>query len=911
MRPVVAASTTPNGAPATGNDHIRQQRGVVPASFVPNSTADAHHSSDIRVGRHRAKLDEIRASLKAYEHESGVGPSSSSTSSNHVIHGSQTTPSSSSVSHSDITNDNTEVMGSSSSSTAATTTVSSAVVSHSNSFRTEGGHKMRIAPMPQRHLMMETGNEPVYRTGKEMIRNGNSPSSTAPSGTTTTEESIRIYPSGNRFEMPTVAYHMNNNAPQYSPGYSRAPQTRPPPAYDSSPTNTRMTPVAADNYRTHLHIKTQPAPKVQTNPSLLHHNKNMAPPPPGKSTISIETISEERKADNIQRLYHTSMDNRTASSVVSINVASPHTTKVNVGDSPLPSKSFIIGPRYTTDIDRSKNFVNYKDELRPDPRLIPSTSDANHEDFRPILFKPSNLDITFKSRPQAPPPQYNKPSEPPPKRVSSPIDRALLDPYLKNSRRVQPCKPNMLRFYMEQHVERLLQQYREREKRMRQLQKEMASAQLPDMMREKMLGILQQKESRYTRLRRQKMSKSHFTVISHIGVGAFGKVSLVRKKDTGKVYAMKSLEKADVIMKQQAAHVKAERDILAEADSPWIVRLFFSFQDDACLYFIMEYVPGGDMMTLLIQKGIFEEPLARFYIAELTCAIEYVHSVGFIHRDLKPDNILIDQHGHIKLTDFGLCTGLRWTHDRRYYGPENDHQRVDSFSLPPEVGANDRSVKVLNVRQQTRRKTAHSLVGTGNYMAPEVIAKTGHTQSCDWWSTGVILYEMVFGRVPFHDDVPGGTQHRIKNWRQYLDLTYCGNLSKECLMMVQQLICDVSTRLGSRGGAAQVKQHPWFKGIDWENLRKLRADYIYIPRVAHDEDTSNFETFQDNDRADKPNVRGLHNPAFYEFTYRHFFDTDSVGCPSLRPARRRSLRPLLENGIFDESVSEEDSSSHI
>ncbi|ULU12032.1 hypothetical protein L3Y34_015410 [Caenorhabditis briggsae] len=820
MRPVVASSTTPNGASTTGTDHIRL-RGVAPTpSFVPSnlSTADVQHSSDIRVGRHRAKLDEIRASLKAYEHESG--PSSPA---NHVLNGSQTTPSSSSVSHSDITNDNTEMMNSSSS-TAATTTVSSGVVSHLSSFRTEGGPKMRIAPMPQRHLMMETGNEVVYRTGKEMIRNGN-----VPSATPVVEESIRIHPSGYRYDMPTPAYHMNNNAPQYSPGYSRPP----PPAYDAPPMNTRMTPVAADNYRTHLHIKTQPAPKVQTNQIIFQHTKNMAPPPPGKSTISIETINEERKTDNFQRLYHTSMDKKTASSVVSINVASPHTTKVNVGDSPLPSKSFIIGPRYTTDMDRSKNFVNYKDELRPDPRLVPSTSDANHEDFRPILFKPSNLDITFKSRPQAPPPQYNQPSEPPPKRVSSPIDRSLLDPYLKNTRRVQPCKPNMLRFYMEQHVERLLQQYREREKRMRQLQKEMAAAQLPDMMRDKMLGILQQKESRYTRLRRQKMSKNNFIVISHIGVGAFGKVSLVRKKDTDKVYAMKSLEKADVIMKQQAAHVKAERDILAEADSPWI------------------------------------------------------------------------------LTDFGLCTGLRWTHDRRYYGPENEHQRVDSFSLPPEVGASPQSAKLLNVRQQTRRKTAHSLVGTGNYMAPEVIAKTGHTQSCDWWSTGVILYEMVFGRVPFHDDAPGGTQYRIKNWRKYLDLSYGVNLSTECIMMVQQLICDSSTRLGTRGGASQVKQHPWFKGIDWENLRKLRADYIYIPRVAHDEDTSNFETFQDNDRTDKPNVRGLHNPAFYEFTYRHFFDTDSVGCPSLRPARRRSLRPLLENGIFDESVSEEDSSSHI
>ncbi|KHJ75832.1 kinase domain protein [Oesophagostomum dentatum] len=231
------------------------------------------------------------------------------------------------------------------------------------------------------------------------------------------------------------------------------------------------------------------------------------------------------------------------------------------------------------------------------------------------------------------------------------------------------------------------------------------------------------------RLRRQKMNKDMFEVLQHIGVGAFGRVSLVKKKDSGQVYAMKSLLKKDVIMKQQAAHVKAERDILAEADSPWIVKLFFSFQDDRCLYFVMEYVPGGDMMQLLINKGIFEEKLARFYIAELTCAIEYVHSLGFIHRDIKPDNILIDQQGHIKLTDFGLCTGLRWTHDRRYYGPENEsepsHMRVDSFSLPPEVAGIEQNMKVLNVRHQKKRDQAHSVVGTGNYMAPEVILKIG------------------------------------------------------------------------------------------------------------------------------------------------------------------------------------------
>lgn len=148
---------------------------------------------------------------------------------------------------------------------------------------------------------------------------------------------------------------------------------------------------------------------------------------------------------------------------------------------------------------------------------------------------------------------------------------------------------------------------------------------------------------------------------------------------------MKTLRKSDVIQKNQAAHVKAERDILSEADNEWVVKLFYSFQDKEHLFFIMEYIPGGDMMALLIKKGIFEEDLARyvfavyyfntciissffrFYVAELVCAIHSVHKLGFIHRDIKPDNILIDRNGHIKLTDFGLCTGLRWTHDWKYY----------------------------------------------------------------------------------------------------------------------------------------------------------------------------------------------------------------------------------------------------
>lgn len=191
-----------------------------------------------------------------------------------------------------------------------------------------------------------------------------------------------------------------------------------------------------------------------------------------------------------------------------------------------------------------------------------------------------------------------------------------------------------------------------------------------------MRKMLQQKESNYIRLRRARMEKSMFNKLKTLGVGAFGEVSLVQKIDTNQLYAMKTLRKKDVLKRNQVAHVKAERDILAEADNEWVVKLYYSFQDERNLYFVMDYIPGGDLMALLIKLGIFEERLAQFYIAELVLAVESVHKMGFIHRDIKPDNILIDRDGHIKLTDFGLCTGFRWTHDSKYYQC-NGYQTVE------------------------------------------------------------------------------------------------------------------------------------------------------------------------------------------------------------------------------------------
>ena len=223
------------------------------------------------------------------------------------------------------------------------------------------------------------------------------------------------------------------------------------------------------------------------------------------------------------------------------------------------------------------------------------------------------------------------------------------------------------KFYMEQHYENLFRQQRQRDERKHKLEQEMHQVGMTDDTKPQLRLLLQQKESNYNRLRRVKLNKDMFLKIHTLGVGAFGEVALVQKKDSRQLFAMKVLRWNDVLRRNQIAHVKAERDILAEADNDWVVKLYWSFRDEDCLYFILEYIPGGDLMGLLIRLEIFSEELARFYIAELVLAIESVHKLGFIHRDIKPDNILIDKQGHIKLTDFGLCTGFRWTHSSQAY----------------------------------------------------------------------------------------------------------------------------------------------------------------------------------------------------------------------------------------------------
>lgn len=220
---------------------------------------------------------------------------------------------------------------------------------------------------------------------------------------------------------------------------------------------------------------------------------------------------------------------------------------------------------------------------------------------------------------------------------------------------------------LEHHYKVTLQEAIERNQRRVEVEKRLQDEQSSQEKKNRQLQSLGRKESQYLRLRRTRLGLDDFVTVKVIGKGAFGEVRLVQACDTGKIYAMKTLRKSEMMKKDQLAHVKAERDVLAESDSPWVTQLYFSFQDTQYLYLIMEFLPGGDLMTMLIKYDTFSEPVTRFYMAEIVLALEAVHNLGFIHRDIKPDNILIDKDGHIKLSDFGLSTGFHKTHHSQYY----------------------------------------------------------------------------------------------------------------------------------------------------------------------------------------------------------------------------------------------------
>ena len=319
------------------------------------------------------------------------------------------------------------------------------------------------------------------------------------------------------------------------------------------------------------------------------------------------------------------------------------------------------------------------------------------------------------------------------------------------------------------------------------------------------------------------------------------------KKKTGKIVAVKKIKKELLAKKNQIIHVRNEQLFMSKVKSPWIVELHASFQEDDFLYLIMEFLPGGDFMNLLIEKDKLTEDEARFYIAELILAVESIHKLDCIHRDIKPDNILIDKDGHIKLSDFGLA----------------------------KVSDNLNSIKDenFNPKKMTHKKL-YSCVGTAYYVAPEVLIKKGYSQEIDWWSVGVIFFEMLIGYAPFCAQETQEVCFKIINYEKYLEFPPEIKLSDEAKDLIKKMISDPNKRLG-KNGADEIKAHPFFKGVDWENVRSTMKP-PFVPDIKNDYDTKYFETFEEVEPFyPTKKIKKRKDMEYLGFTYKEENEEDS------------------------------------
>ena len=330
------------------------------------------------------------------------------------------------------------------------------------------------------------------------------------------------------------------------------------------------------------------------------------------------------------------------------------------------------------------------------------------------------------------------------------------------------------------------------------------------------------KESEKFRHKREKISIHDYESLAIIGRGAFGEVHICRENKTGKIYAVKKIKKEVILMKNQVIHSRNEQLVMSKIKSPWIVELKASFQEDDYLFLIMEFLPGGDLMTLLIERDTFTEEEAKFYIAELICCLESIHKLDCIHRDIKPDNILIDKNGHIKLSDFGLAKVSDKLYDINNYNINNEN-RIDENNI-----------------KKTHEKN-YSCVGTAYYVAPEVLNKKGYGPEVDWWSVGVIFYEMLIGYAPFCSKETSEVCQKILQWEKYLKFPKEIKISKEAKDLIKKLINSPNERLG-KNGVDEIKKHKFFDGLDWDNLRELQAPFI--PELKNEYDTKYFDNFQ-------------------------------------------------------------------
>ena len=367
--------------------------------------------------------------------------------------------------------------------------------------------------------------------------------------------------------------------------------------------------------------------------------------------------------------------------------------------------------------------------------------------------------------------------------------------------------------------------------------------------KDKITNEINRLEVQKLRKNREKQSVHEYESIAIIGRGAFGEVHVCREISTGKIYAIKKIKKETLIQKNQVIHIRNEQLFMSKAKSPWIVELKASFQEDDYLYLVMEFLPGGDLMSLLIKKDKLTEEEARFYIAELILAVDSIHKLDCIHRDIKPDNVLIDKNGHIKLSDFGLA--------------KVSEKLFQNFK--------DKDFD----KDKLTHKKIYSCVGTAYYVAPEVLNKTGYGKDIDWWSVGCIFFEMLVGYAPFCSEETNKVCYKVINWQKYLKIPDDIVVSKEAEDLINRMINNSNKRLG-RNGIEEIKAHPFFKGLDWDNIRNMKAPFI--PEIKNDYDTKYFEHFEEEEPFYPPykKFKRRKDIEFLGYTYKEDNDIDEI-----------------------------------
>ncbi|OEL22377.1 Serine/threonine-protein kinase 38-like [Dichanthelium oligosanthes] len=482
--------------------------------------------------------------------------------------------------------------------------------------------------------------------------------------------------------------------------------------------------------------------------------------------------------------------------------------------------------------------------------------------------------------------------------------------------------------YIENHYKTQMKSLQDRKERRWMLERKLQDAEVPVEEQNNILKHLEKKETEYMRLQRHKMGVEDFELLTIIGRGAFGEVRLCREKTSKNVYAMKKLKKSEMLRRGQVEHVKAERNLLAEVDSAYIVKLYYSFQDEEFLYLIMEYLPGGDMMTLLMRKDTLTEDEARFYIAETVLAIESIHKHNYIHRDIKPDNLLLDRSGHLKLSDFGLCKPLDSSNFPNLNEPDytpgkgtkplpDNTSRLGNPSAPRRT-----QQEQLSHWQKNRRMLAYSTVGTPDYIAPEVLLKKDvykrQVLSCmkcllvTLHSTQRIQCQLAERYGTMDANSPVASFIVIVNWRSHLKFPEEAKLSPEAKDLISKLLCNVEQRLGTKG-AHEIKAHPWFRGVQWDKLYQMKA--AFIPEVNGELDTQNFEKFEETGAQMQSSSKSgpwrkmlpSKDANFVGYTYKNFEivnDDEVAGIAELKKKSSKPKRPTIKT-LF-ESMDEEE-----